>query len=110
MKKSFVLLASIAALVLGATTTRTFADDKEVTLSGEGKCAKCSLKETKSCQNVIQVTKDGKTETYYLVQNDVSKKFHENVCQESKKVKATGTVKTVDGKKELTVSKIEVDK
>jgi uncharacterized lipoprotein YajG len=110
MKKSFVLFASIAALAICATTARTLAADKEETIKGEGKCGKCSLKETKSCQNVIQVTKDGKTETYYLAQNDVSKKFHENVCQETKKVTATGSVKTVDGKKELTVSKIEVDK
>ncbi len=110
MKKSFVLFASIAALVLGATTSRALADDKDVTITGEGKCAKCSLKESTSCQNVIQVTKDGKTETYYLVQNDVSKKFHENICKESKKVTATGSCKKVDGKLELTVTKIDVAK
>lgn len=108
MKKSFTLLAGVAALALVVTTSRVMADD--VTITGEGKCGKCALKETKSCQNVIQVTKDGKTQTYYLVQNDVSKKFHENVCQDTKKVTATGSVKTVDGKQELTVSKIEVAK
>jgi hypothetical protein len=47
---------------------------------------------------------------YYLVQNDVSKAFHQNVCQEAKKVTATGTVKKVDGKNEFTVSKIELAK
>jgi hypothetical protein len=108
MKKSFVLFASIAALTLVLTASRALA--AEVTITGEGKCAKCGLKETKSCQNVIQVTKDGKTQTYYLVQNDVSKKFHENVCQDTKKVTATGTVATVDGKQQLTVSKIELAK
>ena len=59
---------------------------------------------------MIQVKKGDKTETYYLVQNAVSKEFHENICKESKKVKATGTVKKVDGKLELTVSKIELVK
>jgi len=108
MRKKLALCIGVAALVLSASTTRILA--AEETITGDGKCAKCSLKETKSCQNVIQVTKNGKTETYYLVQNDVSKKFHENLCQESKKVTATGTVKTVDGKKELTVSKIELAK
>lgn len=108
MKKSFALYLSVAALALAVTTSRALAED--VTVTGDGKCGKCALKETKSCQNVIQVTKDGKTQTYYLAQNDVSKKFHENLCQDSKKVTATGTVKTVDGKQEMTVSKIEVAK
>ena len=31
-------------------------------------CAKCALKETKTCQNAVIVTKDGKKETYYLVE------------------------------------------
>jgi len=108
MKKSFALFAGVAALALVISTSRALAED--VTITGEGKCGKCALKETKACQNVIQVTKDGKTETYYLAQNEVSKKFHDELCQGSKKVTATGAVKTVDGKKELTVSKIEAAK
>ena len=51
-----------------------------------------------------------KTITYLLTKNDVSKKFHENVCTESKKVKVTGTVKEVDGKLELTPTKIDLVK
>jgi len=48
--------------------------------------------------------------TYYLVRNDVSTKFHENVCKETKKITVTGTVKEVDGKQQLTPSKIELAK
>ena len=73
-----------------------------------GKCAKCALKETDSCQNVIEAEEHGKKVTYYLAKNDISKDFHSNICKESKKVKATGTVAEVDGKKELTATKIEV--
>jgi len=108
MKKS-VLAALVIAGLTAALTLKARADD-EKTITGEGKCAKCALKETKSCQNAIQVQEGDKTVTYYLVQNDVSKKFHENICQETKKVKATGTVKEVDGKKELTPTKIELVK
>ena len=108
MKKS-VLAALVIAGLTAALTLKARADD-EKTITGEGKCAKCALKETKSCQNAIQVKEGDKTVTYYLVQNDVSKKFHENICQETKKVKATGTVKEVDGKKELTPTKIELVK
>ena len=83
-------------------------DSKEITIKGEGKCAKCALKETDSCQNAIQVESGKDKGTYYLAQNSVSKEFHDTICKETKKVKATGTVKEVDGKKEFTASKIEV--
>ena len=84
---------------------------KERTITGEAKCAKCALKQGDKCQTVIQVeNKKGKTVTYYLTENDVSKEFHPKVCKETKKVTATGTVKKVDGKNEFTVSKIDVAK
>jgi hypothetical protein len=110
MKRNIAVITGIAGLFLLALATPSFADDKgkEVTITGEGKCAKCILKETDKCQNAIQTTQDGKKVTYYLADNDVSKNFHDDLCKEAKKVTATGTVKEVDGKKELTVTKIEV--
>jgi hypothetical protein len=42
---------------------------------------------------------------------DISKKFHSNLCQTTKKVVAKGVVKEKeDGKLELVVSAIELDK
>jgi len=108
MKKCILAALAVAGLTM-MLALKARADD-EKTVVGEGKCAKCALKETKSCQNVIQVKKGDSTETYYLVKNAVSNEFHENICKESKKVKATGTVKKVDGKLELTASKIELVK
>jgi hypothetical protein len=105
--KKYLLTSLLTAGLLVSLSLRA-ADEK--TITGEGKCAKCALKETDSCQNVVQVKEGDKTVTYYFAANDVSKKFHENVCKESKQVKATGTVKEVDGKKEFTASKIEVVK
>ena len=99
-------LAAVGLLVAGVWAQ----DKKEVKLKGTILCAKCALKETSKCQTVIQASEDGKPVTYYLANNKTAKEFHENVCQEPKKVTATGTVKTVDGKKELTVAKIEVAK
>lgn len=104
------LIAGIAALTVLASAVPSFAEDKEVTLTGEGKCAKCALHETEKCQTVIQTTEDGKTVNYYVAQNDVAKKFHKTVCQDSAKVTAKGTVKEVDGKKEFTAASIEVAK
>jgi len=111
MKKAISLFVSIAGLAAWTLATPGFAAEKgEVTITGEGKCAKCSLKETDKCQNVIQTKEDGKTVTYYLAKNDVSNNFHDHLCKETQKVTAKGTVKEVDGKKELTASSIELAK
>ena len=102
MKRILSLITLAGLLAIPA-----FAADKEVTITGEGKCAKCALHETDKCQNVIQTKEDGKTVTYYLAQNDTSKDFHDNLCKKTEKVTATGMLKEEDGKKILTVSKIE---
>lgn len=95
----------VAAVAMLALTMSAMAAD--VTITGEAKCAKCALHEADKCQNVIEAQKDGKTVKYYVVDNGVSKKFHKTVCQESKKVTATGSVEEKDGKMMLTASKIE---
>jgi RecG-like helicase len=106
MKRSILATLLVAGLTM--LITARAADEKTVT--GEGKCAKCALKETKSCQNVVQVKEGDKTVTYYLVHNDVSKAFHDNICKETKKITVTGAVKEVDGKMELTPTKIDLAK
>jgi len=102
-------LSSVVALA-GLLAFPAFAADKEVTITGEGKCGKCALHETEKCQNVIEAEEGGKKVTYYLAQNATSKDFHENLCKKSEKVTATGTVSEEGGKKILTVSKIEAAK
>jgi hypothetical protein len=82
------------------------------TIVGEALCAKCALKETKSCQNVVSVKEDDKTVKYYLEHNDVSKKAHGSlgICTAKKdkpvKVKAKGEVKEENGKKILTPTEL----
>lgn len=107
MKKS-VLASLIAAALLAATSA--FAADKEVTLVGAGQCAKCSLSMTTSCQNALVVKQDGKDQVYLLTENEVSKKFHDEVCSDVKQIKVTGIVKEAGGKKEITASRIELVK
>ena len=108
MKKSVLAALLVAGITMAFTPKALAAEAK--TLSGEGKCAKCALKETKECQNTVTVKEGAKSVTYYLVHNDVSKEFHENICKGTKKVKVTGTVKEVDGKMQLTATKIELVK
>jgi len=114
MKRTSLSLAGAASLLALALALPAFAGDKEhgkeITITGQAKCAKCALKETDKCQSVIQVEKHGKTITYYMVDNDVSKAFHKNVCTETKKATATGTDKEVDGKHQFTPTKITLAK
>lgn len=107
MKKLLTVLATVAFL----SATSAFAEGgKEVTISGKGMCAKCCLKQGDACQNVVQVEKDGKKTSYYLTENATSKDFHSNICKKVQPVKVTGVCKKVDGKLQVTASKIELAK
>jgi len=112
MKGRIALTMGIVGLFLFAFAAPTFADEKEVTVTGEGKCAKCILKEGDNCQTVIETKEEGKTVKYYVANNEVGKKFNDKdeVCEKAKKVTATGTVKEVDGKKVLAPTKIALAK
>ena len=113
MKKSMMFLTVAAGLLLAGSTSLFAADaaSKEVTITGTMVCGKCTLHETKSCQNVIQVQQAGKTVKYYLAKNDVSDAMHGDVCHgDSKQVTATGTVVETDGKEVLTATKLEAAK
>ena len=110
MKKSIMFLTVAAGLLLAVSTSRLLATDaasKEVTITGKALCAKCALHESDQCQTVIQVQQDGKTISYYLTPNDTATAFHKNICSTPEQVTATGTVSEKDGKKMLTISKIE---
>ena len=101
MRKLFTLLAATvfcSGVVLAAEV---------ITITGEGKCAKCALKEQDKCQNVIEVEEAGKTVKYYLAPNKVAKAYHKTVCTTTVKTTATGEVETKDGKKVLTATKVE---
>jgi hypothetical protein len=89
-------LASLAIPVMAA----------EETIKGEAVCTKCQLHETAKCGTAIRV---GST-IYYVKNNKVAKAFHKDVCQASAKVVATGEVTEKDGKKTITLTKIELDK
>lgn len=113
MKMTKIIITIVAGLMLALGTSSLLAQDagKAITITGNMVCGKCTLHETASCQNVIQVEKDGKTVKYYLTKNDVSDAMHEDICHgDSKKVTATGTVVEKDGKEMLTVTKLEAAK
>ncbi len=101
MRKFFTLLA-VTVFCSGVALAA-----EVVTITGEGKCAKCALKETDKCETVIQVEEGGKTTTYYLAPNKAAKDYHKTVCTTTTKTTATGEVKEENGKKTLTATEVK---
>lgn len=100
-----------ALVVMGLACAYTFnavGAGIPVSLAGEGACAKCQLMEGQDCQLTITVAGEGQNVTYYFKDNEATQKLGKQLCSERKKLKATGTVKPVDGKLELTASKVEI--
>jgi hypothetical protein len=106
--KSVVSTGLAMAIVLALVAGIAIAADKEVTIKGTITCAKCDLKKEKKCATVIVEKKDGKEIIYYL-DPECDKKNHKKVCTEAKKGSVVGTVEEKDGKKIVTVKKIEFE-
>jgi hypothetical protein len=104
MKK---LLAAMVAAIFVASFAFTTMAAEEVILKGDALCTKCALHETEKCGCAIK-TADGTV--YYAKDNKVAKEFHENICHGPEKVVATGKVTEKDGKKVISLTKIEADK
>lgn len=98
MKRLITTLSILAAFAVSAAA-------KEVTVNGDGKCAKCALKKADKCQNVVEVKEGDKTVTYYL-SGDASQKFHKEICGDTKKVEVKGEVSEKDGQKWIAVKSI----
>jgi hypothetical protein len=104
-KNLTLLLSALAALALPSLSMALDAP-AEVEIKGLGQCAKCSLKQTDSCQNAIVTTLDGKQVTFFLTKNKLSDAFHSKVCKAPAEVVAKGTVSEREGKQILTVTSI----
>ena len=113
--RKLLALAAVGVLFSGLGVLRRPTTRRRSPSRATACARKCALKETKTCQNVVIVTKDGKKKTYYIVHDAVAKKAHGSLgfCKASKdepvKVKITGTVKEEDGKLVFTAEKIEKD-
>ena len=104
MKK---LLAAVIATLFVASMSMTALAAEEVILKGDAMCTKCNMHETEKCGCAIK-TADGTV--YYAKNNSTAKDFHDNICHGPAKVIATGKVSEKDGKKTISLSKIELDK
>jgi hypothetical protein len=103
----------VSGLVLGIavcafTAFSSAADEpKEVTIEGKIGCGKCDLKESAKCAVVVYTTaKDGKKTVYWL-DAAAHKKYHGEVCTETKPGTVTGTVKKEGEKNVITVKELK---
>jgi hypothetical protein len=106
MKLALSLVLGLGMALFLVTVTRADDEKKEVELKGTITCAKCDLKEAEKCHTVIKVEKDGKDTVYYFDKN-AQKKYHGKICQTPKKGTVKGTVEEKDGKKWITVEKLD---
>lgn len=107
MNKHLIKTLIVGGLAL-ALPSGALAEEKEKTVLGEGACSKCILKQGETCQQTVTAEDEGRRVTYHITQNAVAKAFGHQVCKERKAIKATGTVKNVEGRMELTPTKIEL--
>ena len=99
-----VALAFVFAVVIGVRAEEK--KDNEVKLSGKITCSKCECKKTAECHTVIVVKKGDKVTLYYF-DDAANKKYHKGICKKGKPGSVTGKVSEEDGKKIITVSKLE---
>ncbi len=94
------------ALVLAIVVTAAQARPDEMTLKGTITCAKCDLGVEPKCATVIKV-KEGDKDVVYYFDTKGDKANHGKICKSPKEGTVTGTVAEKDGKKWITVSKVE---
>lgn len=109
MKKLVLSLVAVACATLLSSTA--FAEKgKTITIKGTGKCAKCALNQSDTCQNVVEVKQKDKTVRYYLADNEASKALHEKICKQPAPVEVRGVCKKVGDKLVVTAESADVVK
>jgi hypothetical protein len=100
-----IVLSVICALALLGFAT---AEDKGKAVKLEGKicCAKCELGKESKCATVIVTQEKGKEVMYYF-DADSNKKYHKEYCTGSSEAKVSGKVTEKDGKKMISIDKID---
>ena len=81
-----------------------------VTLAGTGECAKCAMKQSADCRNVVICHLDGKDVAFWLTENPKSKAFHKTICHTSAPILVTGKhePKDAQGREIFTAETIEL--
>ena len=113
MKKFFVTAMILGGAVFGtsalAVDLTPETGPKVVTIKGRATCLNHGLKEDDYCKTVLIAEKNGVPTKYYVVQNEVGKKFHPEICADAKPTKITGLLRKVLDRWELTPQRITLE-
>lgn len=113
MKKTLVTWTILAGLALGSGVRAADVDidaaSKVVTIKGRATCLKNGLKEDDYCKTVLIAEKSGVPTKYYIVHNEVAKRFHPEVCADTKPAKVTGLLRRVLDRYELTPTRMTLE-
>lgn len=101
-----VLSLAVALFLVGGLQADKAAAEKEVKVTGNITCAKCELKKSDNCATVVVAKVAGKDVVYYFDAKG-DKDHHKEICKAGKQGTVTGTVTEKDGKKTITVTKVE---
>jgi Rieske Fe-S protein len=104
--KALSRIGVAVAIMVGLLSAGTVSAS-EMTLKGTLSCAKCALKKSEKCQDVLTVTDDkGASTEYWIAKNEAADKAGHQ-CKAEAKATVTGEVSEKDGKKWIAASKIE---
>ncbi len=113
MKKNLVTWVILTGLAMGSGVRAAVVDvdagSKVITLKGRATCLKNGLKEDDYCKTVLIADKGGVPTKYYIVHNEVAKRFHPEVCADTKPAKVTGLVRKVLDRYELTPTRMTLE-
>ena len=109
MKNSPSLITAVVAAVLGFAAVLVAGPAPQgITVTGKGRCTKCGTKESGICQNVVVVEAGRAKAVYYLVDNEVSERFHKQIGTATKAVTVKGTLQPNGNRLKLTATSFEI--
>lgn len=104
--KTMIAAFAGGVLFLALALTGEAQDKKEVTLKGDGQCAKCSLGKTEKCQDAIDV-KEGDNKGVFYIKGKGAKGLHKDICKGTKPLTVIGVISEKNGQKWIEASKVE---
>ena len=105
LRIALALVLGIGAAALAGSLNAEDKKDEVKKLTGTITCAKCDLKQEKSCMTVIKAG-----DKVYYFDKDSNKKYHKEICTEPKEGTVTGTVSKDGDKNTVKVKSVEFKK
>ena len=109
MKNPRLTLAAVFAVALGSVVVVNAGPAPQgITVIGKGRCTKCGTKESAVCQSVVVVEAGREKAVYYLQENAVTTKLHDQLGSATKTVTVKGTLQRAGARLKLSPTSYDV--